>query len=298
MRYRSAFTTVDAVIRQLEIGTDSDNNLAASIDTLIATKYANNVARIQELIYEVSEYIANTTGYTFAPYLETQSRRTNLIYRGDLTYAGYESQLSLWWSEQPVITVSSIVWVDTTLTSTQYAVGDTSTYPAEYIAIDTDSGYGYGSSFTDTVDITGIWGYHENPNRVWVSSGDTVQDNPLSASATTLNVTNGLNFEIYQYIRIEDEYLFITARSTNALTVERGVLGTTAAEHAQSTAIDTLNMYPIAEQAARRLVVVQYLNPGEIRSAVSVSGAAVNIATSNDERNITLPRRRGVFRAI
>lgn len=71
----------------------------------------------------------------------------------------------------------------------------------------------------------------------YTDSGDTVQDNPLSAAATTLNVSDGTNFAVDDVIRIEDEHLKITAIVTNALTVIRGYDNTTAAEHAQSTII-------------------------------------------------------------
>jgi len=70
-----------------------------------------------------------------------------------------------------------------------------------------------------------------------VDSTDTVQDDPLSDSATTLNVSDGGNFEVGETIKIEDEYLRITAINTNTLTVIRGVYGTTAASHVQTTAI-------------------------------------------------------------
>jgi len=83
------------------------------------------------------------------------------------------------------------------------------------------------------LEITGIWGYEETKD----DSGDTVQDNPLSASATTLNVTSGENFAVGHTLKIEDEQLYITAIVTNALTVKRGVNGTTAASHALATKI-------------------------------------------------------------
>ena len=73
------------------------------------------------------------------------------------------------------------------------------------------------------------------------TSADTVQDNPLSDSATTVDVSDGGNFAVGETIEIEDEKLRITGISTNTLTVIRGVYGTTAASHVQTTAIDILN---------------------------------------------------------
>jgi hypothetical protein len=55
---------------------------------------------------------------------------------------------------------------------------------------------------------------------MWQDSGATVSDNPLSSSATVVNVSSSANLQVLQYIRIEDEYLLITAISSNALTVQ------------------------------------------------------------------------------
>jgi hypothetical protein len=75
-----------------------------------------------------------------------------------------------------------------------------------------------------------------------------VEDNPLTAAATsiTVNDADGADlfadtprFKVQQILRIESEYVFVTAKDTtgNKLTVIRGVNGTTAASHVQNTAI-------------------------------------------------------------
>jgi hypothetical protein len=85
--------------------------------------------------------------------------------------------------------------------------------------------------------VTADWGWP----RTVRSSGDTVQDNPLSAAATTLTVVEAQRFEVAQTLRIESEQLFITDKPTaTTLTVTRGVNGSTAANHTQATAIDIL----------------------------------------------------------
>ena len=74
----------------------------------------------------------------------------------------------------------------------------------------------------------------------------------MSSSATTLNVSDGTLFSIGQLIRIESEYLAITAISTNALTVVRAIRGSTAASHVQTTAIDIWKPEPAIVRAASR----------------------------------------------
>ena len=111
-------------------------------------------------------------------------------------------------------------------------------YPKLRVECDKSStGFVYTSTPQRAISILGLWGFHDDYSYAWASSGDTVQDNPLTSSATTLNVTSGGNFKVQQTIKIEDEQLYITAISSNALTVQRGKNGTTAASHVKTTTI-------------------------------------------------------------
>lgn len=95
------------------------------------------------------------------------------------------------------------------------------------------------------VEIAGRWGYTEDTE----DTGDTVQSNPLSAIATTLTVSDGTKFAVGQTLKIETEQLYVSAIASNNLTVARGVNGTTAASHAQNTAISRYIYVPGARQA-------------------------------------------------
>lgn len=118
-----------------------------------------------------------------------------------------------------------------------------------------------GNSFTydespqRAVSVSGIWGWHESWSQAWRASSDTVQNNPLGSSATTLTVVDadGLDsagetprFQVGHLIRIESEYLRVIGVNTvsNQLTVRRGVNGTTAVSHAQNTVIDVFQPAP------------------------------------------------------
>jgi hypothetical protein len=101
---------------------------------------------------------------------------------------------------------------------------------------------------THAVNVTGKWGWHDHWTEAWRSSSDTVQNNPLGSSATTITVADadGVDaenesprFQVGHLLKIEDEYLRVLAVSTgtNVLTVLRGVSGTTAASHVQNTPI-------------------------------------------------------------
>ncbi|MBN2303077.1 MAG: hypothetical protein JXQ72_01280 [Anaerolineae bacterium] len=101
----------------------------------------------------------------------------------------------------------------------------------------------------DAIQVAGTWGFHPAWPEAWTDSGDSVQDNPLSASATTITVNDAdavgaagywARFAVGHLLRIESEYLHVLAvdAATNTLTVARGVNGTTAAAHVQDTGID------------------------------------------------------------
>jgi len=72
-----------------------------------------------------------------------------------------------------------------------------------------------------------------------VDSGANINEGgAFAVGDTTLTVTDGDYFKVNDYIRIEDEILKVTAVPSNEnLTVQRGKLGSTDAEHADSTDI-------------------------------------------------------------
>lgn len=88
-------------------------------------------------------------------------------------------------------------------------------------------------SFSGTVTIEGTWGYSD----LTVPAAILDEPSDLAADATTVNVDDGAPFAIAQTISVEgagddpDEQMLVTGIATNALTVIRGVNGTTAAAH-------------------------------------------------------------------
>lgn len=115
--------------------------------------------------------------------------------------------------------------------------------------------------------VTGTWGYHEQWGQAWQDSQDTVENNPLSDSGTsiTINDVDGANlfgftplFQYQQLLRIESEYVYVTGKNTttNTLTVIRGVNGTTAAAHVQNTPIYIYQ--PMAEIVLAMLTLATY----------------------------------------
>lgn len=94
--------------------------------------------------------------------------------------------------------------------------------------------------------VQAIWGHHTDYADAWLDSGDTVQNNPFSATETELSVSDAdgtgsvQRFQVGQLLRIGSEYLRVTTVDTftDTLTVKRGANGTTAFEHAASVQIE------------------------------------------------------------
>lgn len=136
-------------------------------------------------------------------------------------------------------------------------VGGPLTMPYWFIEVnDRDNGnkseFGKGQK---RFELVGEWGY----SKISRASGDTVGDNPLTASAATLNVTSGGNFAIGQTLRIESEQVYITNIVTNALTIKRAVNGTTGASHANATAISIIEYPPAIVQVATALTARRWM---------------------------------------
>ena len=166
---------------------------------------------------------------------------------------------------------------DTEITSGNYYLMCGGVYgltPYDRIVLKTDStqsSLSYSGTMQQANAVTGTWGYHEDWGNAWEDSQDTVENDPLTASGTsiTVNDADGADlyaltprFKILQLLKIEDEYLYVTAVDTtgNKLTVIRGVNGTTAAAHVQDTAIYIYRPMPDIVQATLDLAKYLYMH--------------------------------------
>jgi hypothetical protein len=92
------------------------------------------------------------------------------------------------------------------------------------------------------VIVNGIWGWHDEWERAWQSSGDGVEDDPLSPTAVDITVQDadgedGLlespRYQAGQLIAVGSEYFRVIRVDAvaNRLHVQRGVSGTTNTAH-------------------------------------------------------------------
>ncbi len=271
MRHRMAYCTLNSVIQQLLADSNEiDVSTTSAQNTRIALESANFRAYTSKLIYEVSGIMTKVMGHVFVPY-KNDLRISRDLVRRNLSKNAVEYQLRL---SEEILEIEGVMWIGSTLLAEQIRLANVGEFYPDYaIAMDFSSIVSLPSSFTDSVTVSGIFGYHRNPSAMFVDTGKTVQNAPLSSSGTTLNVTvgGGPSFEILQYLRIEDEYVLVTAISSDALTIERGKNGTTAVAHILSTPIEKFEGTPEIENEARRLAIRHWQLRGWPETAFIVS---------------------------
>jgi hypothetical protein len=184
---------------------------------------------------------------------------------------------------------------NTTITSSDYYLMRGNSYnrtPYNAISLKHDEQwYAWTGTPQKANKVIGTWGYHNDWSNAWADSQDEVEDNPLTAAATTLTVNSvggkderGIpgRFNVQQLLRIESEYLYVTdiQGPANTLTVIRGINGTTAAQHAQNTQIDIYRPMPDVVKALKTLASYAYKRRDAIgsdgdRALVSADGIVV-----------------------
>lgn len=170
-------------------------------------------------------------------------------------------------------------------------------YPRYGIRIKAQSAYtwqpdGYGET-RQVIALTGTWGYHDDWSNAFVLSGDAVANvGGISAAATSITVTDAdgtasdlqtPRFQAGQLIKIGTEYMDVTAvnTGTNALTVVRGVNGSTAATHAASDAISIYRPMGNVIMAVLRLVAWRYRQKdANVFDTTTIIGTGVKVTPS------------------
>lgn len=208
--------------------------------------------RLIDALEAASALIERRTRRTFQPFVASIAHDVNLR---DL------SELLL---KDDFLEIQSITNGD----GTSIALSDVIQVADAVIKLTNGAVFSYDETPVSAITVTGIRGYHGNWSNAWKNSGDSVQDASLSASVTTITVTDAdagssPRFQVGQLIRLEEEYLHITAidTATNVLTVERGVNGSTATTHANGTTIDIYQIPADVTQLALRWALWLYREP-------------------------------------
>jgi hypothetical protein len=153
---------------------------------------------------------------------------------------------------------------DSTMASTDYieygggSEDALNTFPITHLEISMNSDYGgFASGIKKGVKIIGNWGYGDGTSAPYLA--DTTLSASMDATETSASVTSGANLNAGMTLLIESEQMFINSGSS-PIVVERGVNGSTKAEHANATQIYYYRYPEDIKQACLDLSVALYQN--------------------------------------
>lgn len=116
------------------------------------------------------------------------------------------------------------------------------------------------------VEIVGKWGYWEELETVASTAAEAIDTTEIA-----IDVTAGTDFEALQTILIDSEQMYVLSISSNTITVERAVNGTTAASHITASVIQRYRYPSPIVEAARILAARIFRRP---EAAFGVIGSA------------------------
>lgn len=265
MRYQSALTTIEAVSDQL---IKADPSQAS---TPQQSQYDNFYAYLQDVIPEVSDYIATECGFSFVPYKEDKS----LYFRDVAADELYDPLRRLLTLPDNLLVASSVTWNGAALAATDYRLYPTDEYAAWGMLFNPSPSVSlaWSSGFNDAIIISGTWGYMLNGSQAYTTIDSSVT--LASDTVTSITVTSAAAYEIFQYVRCESELMQITSKNTttNTLTVLRGVNGHTATAHA-AKALQRYNIVSGVQHVATRMAAYLYQKRLDVGGSVQIGESA------------------------
>ena len=204
---------------------------------------ANDDALFQ-LLLAVSAYVDSLCNRHFYPLTET--RRFDGTAEAQLAVPDLVSVSSLR-SDDDDDGIYETTWADADYELTPQNAAPTAHWGAPHQALRVRS-HGAKQQFQrghSLYETAAVWGYrfHREPSGSLLAAA-------VSDAAASVQVDSGADFAPGQTIVIESEQLLVTAISSNALQATRGLNGTTAAAHANDSAVDILRWPAPVERAA------------------------------------------------
>lgn len=160
-------------------------------------------------------------------------------------------------------TDNTVIWTCSPTNYTLYGGGLEDSYnklPKTRVEINPNGEYGsFANGVGIGIEITGVWGYGDGISATPYVIDTTISE-ALDTSETGVDVTAITNLNGGNTILIDSEQMYVYSYATLTLTVERGVNGTTAAEHGTSTSLYIYQYPSDIRQACIDLSVALYQN--------------------------------------
>lgn len=205
---------------------------------------------------------------------------------------GAESALGILWIPDLISVTSISLSFDnggeyTELAETDYilAVGEDFDRRCSYstIILDVNGDYSSFPRGQRSVKVVGVWGYTDDRDACWEDSGITITAD-AAAGATSITASDGAAEDIFgtgvalmigRLIRIDDEFFQIVGITDNTVTVVGGRNGSSQAAHASGAGIYLWRPYANVVDAARTMIVMDFLNSQQgysLRGAENIAG--------------------------
>ncbi len=118
-----------------------------------------------------------------------------------------------------------------TIDTSDYILYPLNNYPKMWIEISDNGDYGSFASYVKNgVQIVGTWGFGDGTSSTPYVT-DTTTSEAIDIGETAIDVTSASNLSAGMTILVESEQMYITSITSNTLTVEKGVNGTTDSAH-------------------------------------------------------------------
>jgi hypothetical protein len=182
----------------------------------------------------------------------------------------------------------------TVIVSSEYVLESANEYPKFGIRLKRGLGttWVYDDTPEQAISIAGVWGYAPHYPSAW-KPVTTLNGAVSSTTATAVVVASDASIEVGATVKADSETMFVSAKSGNTLTVERGTLGTTAATHLTGAAVSAYQQLGDVVQAVREMVVYMYKAKDRVGGRVSVfNGGTVVVEELDPSVQRTVNRLR------
>jgi hypothetical protein len=290
-RPASTFTTPALVSDQL-VKADTGASQAET------DEYNDYYTLVQQYCFDMSKIIESQTRATFVPYYaakDTYFADAVANHRLQWHYTGGFLVLTL---DEDLLTVDTMTYMAEVLTASQYRLVDdddsANGYPFRKVQFKVTGLPTLSTDFDDGLTIAGEWGTHDNASDAYSDVGVTAE--ALDASETSIDVADATLYNVYEYIRIDDELMLVTAIDTDAtpdaLTVTRGVNGFTKATHEDAAAITRWNVPHDVRLLATRMCAYWFGKRSDKGERIQVVDNALVIAQFSKEIAAIAERRQ------
>lgn len=276
MRYTPDLVTLDAVRQHRRLKTSETTN-----DELITS-----------LIHAASAIFQGEVNRVCAPYYGTHTFDAVSPICRPYTLDVGKAALDL-------LSVTTLTNGDgVTISGASIALRTSNFYPKWRIELKQSAGttFTYNADWQDAISVLGWWGFAPNYDACWRDSGVDVPVGGLTSGGTTITLASAeiaALFPVLGYLKIDDEIVQVTGRSSAVLTITRGELGTTAASHLAGAAVNMLALQADIVDAVRELTVYAYKALDRTGGTVKVyDGGVVTMEGLDKSVGDTIERHR------